>query len=446
MNCPACRAPLETRRFEDGTEVDFCPACHGVWYDLADMSLTVAVAGEGPTERLCPRDGQQLVRGAAAGTIVTADRCPACGGLWLDAGEVQKLRAELKVDSLIGKGASQAPPPLPRPGASTAAPARRVKEAFEGIAADPRDSAYENNSDESLSPRIEHLERSYAHFQTGWPKVGFVLGEFPWRVRVGDEAQTRDFIAPPFLLSEERTGSDRTWTHGVYLEPSEVWAGFGLEGEPPARRSAAPAQPNPHDEAWSVVGLWGSLAAAAALAVFVAAMMFSKRSVVYTGTFTADPAVAEKAVVTPVFTFDGSRPASVRVRLDTNIGNSWAFFRMALVNDETDAALHFERELSYYWGREDGESWSEGSQSDVAYLSRVPPGRYYLVIDPEVPTGGVGYNVQVMWDHPRPDHLAWAWAFLLLPFAWVYLRRRSFEMARWAESDHPMVTSEDDDE
>ena len=463
MACPGCAAPLETRRLDDGIDVDFCPSCYGVWYDVADLAVDLPLDDPKGSGRACPRDGGGLLAGKVSGTGVVADRCPTCGGVWLDAGEVQKLRKELGVDNLVGKGAPQgAPPPLPSRGSSSAKPSpsggRDRREAERSARrVEPRDCGAEANPDETYSPTVSYQERVYQHFQTSWPKVTFVLGEFPWRVQVGDEAKTRDFIHPPFLISEEVTKEDRTWSHGVYLEPSEVWSGFGLEGAPPQTRGTAPAQRNPHREAWGSVGLWGGVATAAALALFIFFSAAAKRRAVYTGTFAADPAAvsagavggnpdaAPNAVVTPEFDLSGARPASVRIHTVTNVENSWLFLRMALVNAETDTATHFEREVSYYHGVDDGESWSEGSRSDTVYLSSVRPGRYYLLIDPEFDKGA-SYSVEVTWDQPRILHLFLATALLLIPFGWVYAMMRSFEVGRWAESDHPMTQVTDDED
>ncbi|MBI2362819.1 MAG: hypothetical protein HYV15_05495 [Elusimicrobia bacterium] len=71
------------------------------------------------------------------------------------------------------------------------------------------------------------------------------------------------------------------------------------------------------------------------------------------------------------------------------------------------------------------------------------PGRYYLLIDPEFDKGA-SYSVEVTWDDPRVFHLFLASALLLIPFGWVYARMRSFEVGRWAESDHPMTQASDD--
>jgi hypothetical protein len=47
---------------------------------------------------------------------------------------------------------------------------------------------------------------SYLAFDSMNARTGFVLGEFPWQVRVGDTAACADFISPPYMLSSESTG------------------------------------------------------------------------------------------------------------------------------------------------------------------------------------------------------------------------------------------------
>jgi len=448
---------METRDFDGRTEVDFCPSCFGVWYDLADLALPLELSEGRQGLRKCPRDGAAMVVGKLEGAKVEADRCLTCGGFYLDSGEVQKLRADLGVDKLVGEKGSV--PPLPAPGVSTARPTppdpkpsgEKRREKAQAQAAVPRDSASAGNPDAATAPFVLREGRVYRHFQTSWPKVTYVLGEFPWQARVCDEAKTRDFIAPPFLLSQEVSGSDKTWSHGEYLEPLEVWQGFGLTGAPPERRSAAPAQPNPHDESWSFLKVWGTVAAAAAVALFAALAMRAANTVVFAADYPVEIAAAalaspnpERSFVTPEFDIPG-RPSSVRVDLETNVTNSWAFLRLALINAETGAATHFEREVSFYHGSDGGESWSEGSRSDTVYLSRVPPGRYYVHVDPEA-SASFTFTLRLTRDAPRAFHLFVAVLLLMLPFGWTWARHHVFEVGRWTESDHPMSSSSDDED
>src|SRR4029453_13773596 len=71
-----------------------------------------------------------------------------------------------------------------------------------------------------------------------------VLGEFPWQVHFGDRARTRDFIAPPRMLSEESTDEETTWSLGTYLTGAQVWTAFSLPGKAPGARGGFANQPS----------------------------------------------------------------------------------------------------------------------------------------------------------------------------------------------------------
>jgi hypothetical protein len=75
----------------------------------------------------------------------------------------------------------------------------------------------------------------------------------------------------------------------------------------------------------------------------------------------------------------------------------------------------------------------------------VPPGRYYLHVDPEA-SGSFTMTLRVTRDAPRALHLFVAVFVLMLPFGWTWTRHHVFEVARWAESDHPLSSSSDDEE
>jgi Zn-finger nucleic acid-binding protein len=103
VNCPACRAVLVVLEHEL-VEVDFCPACKGVWLDAGELELLfgdaeacagVLAGGEaacGEGRRRCPRCRARMSQCTTSGTpAVTYDRCPKDHGLWLDAGELESV-------------------------------------------------------------------------------------------------------------------------------------------------------------------------------------------------------------------------------------------------------------------------------------------------------------------------------------------------------------------
>ena len=58
----------------------------------------------------------------------------------------------------------------------------------------------------------QFLGRRYKHFQTAAARTTYVLGEFPWQIRINDQATCIDYVNAPFILSAETTGNETTWS------------------------------------------------------------------------------------------------------------------------------------------------------------------------------------------------------------------------------------------
>jgi uncharacterized protein len=118
MSCPACGHALSARNAGDVT-VDVCDGgCGGIWFDhfeLQKVDEQSESAGEAlldvrrdpgvvvdPAERYsCPKctDGVVLMRHFwSVKRDVTIDECPECGGIFLDAGELGRIRDEFPTE------------------------------------------------------------------------------------------------------------------------------------------------------------------------------------------------------------------------------------------------------------------------------------------------------------------------------------------------------------
>ena len=73
--CSHCNTNKTRRSFENQPT---CPACR----------IKIQMGRE--TERTCPIDGTPLVKSASNEIII--DQCPRCGGVWLDAGELDAIK------------------------------------------------------------------------------------------------------------------------------------------------------------------------------------------------------------------------------------------------------------------------------------------------------------------------------------------------------------------
>jgi Zn-finger nucleic acid-binding protein len=113
VKCPACSNVMIVVE-HDKVELDYCPACQGVWFDAGELELlleatqlegdhlsldsilTSPEATAAERKRKCPICGT-IMKKATVGhdPEVIIDVCPRGDGLWFDSGEVGLLIKQL---------------------------------------------------------------------------------------------------------------------------------------------------------------------------------------------------------------------------------------------------------------------------------------------------------------------------------------------------------------
>jgi Zn-finger nucleic acid-binding protein len=112
MRCPACHAELTPTTLA-GVTLDACQGgCAGIWFDrgelkfdppaellgqwLDDLAGSRTVRVDPTQRRHCPRcpDSVLMRHFSSAARTVTIDECPTCAGIWLDSGELERIRSE----------------------------------------------------------------------------------------------------------------------------------------------------------------------------------------------------------------------------------------------------------------------------------------------------------------------------------------------------------------
>lgn len=287
---------------------------------------------------------------------------------------------------------------------------------------------------------------TYRHFDSMTARTEFVLGEFPWQVRFGDSVVDQDFVAPPYMLSSEGTAGEVTWSYAEYTPGKQIWAAFQVPGSPPQPSGIFANQPSPYRGKIAAIWftwLWLTVALAGIASFF---SMSAMNQEVFTHDYLfvlGDQNSVQKtdaSFVTSDFELKG-RSSNVELAVRTDLMNNWAYFNFALINEDTGQDFDFGREVSYY---RDSEG-SEGSPTDSVIIPHVPPGKYYLRVEPEMESRrlqSMHYEIQVRRDVPNYS-LFWIAAILLLiPPIFTTVRAASFESARWRESDYaPSLSS-----
>jgi hypothetical protein len=282
--------------------------------------------------------------------------------------------------------------------------------------------------------RFRWNDREFRLFNRGRATVSYVLGEFYWRVRVGESCATADYVSGNLMLSRETSDKETTWSQGEYLEPDEVWSAFHATVPQPKRGGVYGNQPNPWEQSHTKVFRLFWLLFVLATVVQIG-LMLRPSATLLNQTLMYAPG-NEEAVTSEVFQLKGGA-RTLSVAHQTGLENNWLTLATTLVDKDSGQTWQGAQELSYYHGVDGGESWSEGSNNDEIVFKDIPAGNYYMAVEADVGTDRhdpVGDRVTV-----KKDILGWSSYFLLLPLLAAFplfsrWRRTAFESARWEES------------
>lgn len=274
-------------------------------------------------------------------------------------------------------------------------------------------------------------------FNSSQAEVTYVVGEFYWRVSVGETCQVNDYILPPQMLSREVSKKEASWSEGEYLEPEVLCAAFGTAMTPPARIGVYANQPNPLIETHKkVFRLYWVLALLATL-VQLAFVFVVSSNVVLRQSLVMSTNNVEGALTSQEFALK-SHAQALRLRHTTDIDNNWVGITSTLVEKNTGEAYQGSQEIGYYRGVDEGESWSEGARDDAIVFKDIPVGIYYLNIEFEL--GQDRRNAVVDTVELTRNPVGWSNYVLVMIFLAAFplisrWRRNAFESKRWEESD-----------
>lgn len=193
-----------------------------------------------------------------------------------------------------------------------------------------------------------------------------MVGEFYWRVKAGDKAETADFVAAPWMLSREKTASEVTWSLIQYVEPSEIEAAFRVSVGEPA--GIGPHQPCAPSVTWNGIKrfVWGSLALA--LAIQIGTMIVTRNEKIPIGSYVPPADHSQEVVFGPLHL--GARRSLNVLTAYSPLNNSWVELDYALVRKDTGESFEFGNALEFYSGSDSDGPWTEGSRSASATLTR----------------------------------------------------------------------------
>ncbi len=299
--------------------------------------------------------------------------------------------------------------------------------------------------------------RRFALYDAAHPSVIGVWGEFYWKVSAGEQVATRDFIAPPAMLSCEASDNEVNWSLGIYQTHEQIRRAFGLTKLPDTPEGVAGNQPFRHAWIGRVTGL---LAVTFILATILRTSLAEDKRVysdqirlggnaAMGGILPSEPTIGgypTYVIFTPEFELAPRQNVSITLGLPVN--NSWAYATVDLIHETSGELRTFASEISYYYGNDGGESWTEGGQSANQVLPAGRSGRHLLRIELQTPAPvQLPLEIVVAQNVFPWSHFGWALLILGVPALCLGLYQWGFERQRWSESDFaPAVYAGQSDE
>ncbi|MDW9380747.1 DUF4178 domain-containing protein [Chryseobacterium sp. JV558] len=191
-------------------------------------------------------------------------------------------------------------------------------------------------------------------------------------------ATYKEYVNGTRMISQETVGKKNQYFYGVHISKYEVKTAFKI-AHMPYYTGVGIVQPYYFDIRQTV----NIFCIAALLICLFQLYVYTSRTneTVFAQTINFTD-VQDKEMVSSSFTLSGGS-APLKVNAFSGVDNSWANIQLSLVNEKTNEVIYTSKDIEQYHGYEDGESWSEGSQSEDFNLCGVSSGQYHFLISAE---------------------------------------------------------------
>ena len=277
---------------------------------------------------------------------------------------------------------------------------------------------------------IKHEDTTFDLYEYNYPKLVPTKGCFDYEIL--QKSQLIEYINPPLLLSIEKTGKVETTFLGKHIAKSTIKKAFELSTLP-TKRGTGLVQPFLFN-----IGNLAITFCVVALMMLVTSWYLNKDQLEnkVLDTRLVINQLNNKEFTSPSFELKGSA-APMSISLYSPVSNSWASVQLALINETTGDEVYANKDIEYYSGYTDGESWTEGSNSEKFNLCGVPAGKYHFVITPSKAMEDLYteyIDVKATWRAPSNWNVWFISILMAVITIGLYYLEKNFEIKRWSDS------------
>lgn len=277
------------------------------------------------------------------------------------------------------------------------------------------------------------------------------LGAFPFNIADDDDKNVKEFISPPEVWIMERNKKEGiVWFLGEHITGNELERAFDKINLP-YKTGVGAIEPTGFINLNQII--FATIISALLLIILHVSSSSSKQEQLLLSEDVQFPDSTNQVSILKSNLQLDKRESNLEIKVSAPVDNSWFELNATLTNTKTGDEYALAKGVEYYYGVSEGESWSEGSKNETAYLSRIPAGNYVLKIDGirDSGSGFIAYNysrpnsfmVQVLYDTPNHRNLIVCLILLLIWPVYKYYHIQNSEKKRWANSPFSPFSYED---
>jgi len=281
---------------------------------------------------------------------------------------------------------------------------------------------------------LEHNNEDYNIYEYSDTEIVNAQGFFDFALPNNTLIHLVEYIRPPYMISVERMNGVETAFYGEYIKKDKIKKAFSRSFMP-YQSGVNIIEPFQFDIRNTAI-----IFCIFALIIITANWFIYKdqaeQNVFYKEITFSD--FDNKEITSSSFTLKGGS-APLTIHASTEVDNSWANVNIALINENTNDEIYASKDIEYYHGYSDGESWSEGAQSEEFNICGVKAGKYHLLITPLKAPEDLNNKVikiNVVWNQPSNRNVWIIVIFMIVVFLVIRFFKLNFEKTRWADSNY----------
>lgn len=276
---------------------------------------------------------------------------------------------------------------------------------------------------------LEYEDKIFDRYDYSYPTLIAAQGFFDFNIY--NKAELIEYILPPLLLSFDKLGGNQTAFLGKHISKRDIKKAFKTTTLP-RKTGVGMVQPFLFDLRNLALTCCGFALLIVLTNWFI---NLDRTEQVVLNTSIPFDQYSAKDFITPSFELKGNS-APMTISVHSNVDNSWANVQVALINEVTNEEIYANKDIEYYHGYTDGESWAEGNTNGDFNLCGIPAGKYHLAITPSKATEDIQnqtMEVKASWSSPSMRNVWMTIIFMVAFVVAAYYFERNFENKRWGE-------------